>query len=94
MIEFSKDHSPAWLEMISAYQVFRAKLSEWSCKSDQVKQEDLSLALHSWENRDIHSRMLVLALLRCTELWDQELIRLVKKDLNEAALYEQDEAAA
>ena len=94
MIEFSKDHSPAWLEMMSAYQVFRAKLSEWSCKSDQVKQKDLSLELDSWENRDIHRRMLVLALLRSTEMWDKKVLLLVQKELTEAALYEQDEVAA
>ena len=28
MIEFSKDHSSAWMEMMSAYQVFREKLFE------------------------------------------------------------------
>lgn len=80
MIEFSKDHSPAWLEMMSAYQVFRAKLSEWSCKSDQVKQKDLSLELDSWENRDIHRRMLVLALLRSTEMWDKKCFSLSRKN--------------
>ena len=30
MIEFSKDHSSAWMEMMSAYQVFRAKLFDWA----------------------------------------------------------------
>ena len=80
MIEFSKDHSPAWLEMMSAYQVFRAKLSEWSCKSDQVKQKDLSMELDSWENRDIHRRMLVLALLRSTEMWDKKCFFLSRKN--------------
>ena len=30
MIEFSKDHSSAWMEMMSAYQIFRAKLFDWA----------------------------------------------------------------
>ena len=29
MIEFSKDHSSAWMEMMSAYQVFREKLFDY-----------------------------------------------------------------
>ena len=41
MIEFGKDHSPAWLELMSAYQIFRARLFDWSREPDQVKQRDL-----------------------------------------------------
>ena len=37
MIEFGKDHSPAWLELMSAYQIFRARLFDWSREPDQVK---------------------------------------------------------
>ena len=43
MIEFSKDHSSAWMEMMSAYQVFRAKLFDWAHEPDQKKQKDLLL---------------------------------------------------
>ena len=54
MIEFGKDHSPAWLELMSAYQIFRARLFDWSREPDQVKQRDLLLELGSWENRDLN----------------------------------------
>ena len=47
MIEFGKDHSPAWLELMSAYQIFRARLFDWSREPDQVKQRDLLLELGS-----------------------------------------------
>ena len=40
MIEFSKDHSSAWMEMMSAYQIFRAKLFDWAHEPDQKKQKD------------------------------------------------------
>ena len=58
MIEFGKDHSPAWLELMSAYQIFRARLFDWSREPDQVKQRDLLLELGSWENRDLNRRTL------------------------------------
>ena len=51
MIEFSKDHSSAWMEMMSAYQIFRAKLFDWAHEPDQKKQKDLLLELDSWENQ-------------------------------------------
>ena len=38
MIEFSKDHTPACVELMSAYQAFRTKLLDWSHEPDQVKQ--------------------------------------------------------
>ncbi len=41
MIEFGKDHSSAWMEMMSAYQVFRVKLLDWAHEADQIKQTDL-----------------------------------------------------
>ena len=59
MIEFGKDHSPAWLELMSAYQIFRARLFDWSREPDQVKQRDLLLELGSWENRDLNRRTLL-----------------------------------
>ena len=48
MIEFGKDHSPAWLELMSAYQIFRARLFDWSREPDQVKQRDLLLEERWW----------------------------------------------
>ena len=94
MIEFSKDHSSAWMEMMSAYQIFRAKLFDWAHEPDQKKQKDLLLELDSWENRDIHRRMLVVDLLRSTEMWDEKALLLVLKELTAIALQEQDEIAA
>ena len=94
MIEFSKDHSPAWMEMMSAYQFFRAKLFDWAHEPDQKKQKDLLLELDFWENRDIHRRMLVVDLLRSTEMWDEKALLLVLKELTAIALLEQDEIAA
>ena len=94
MIEFSKDHSSAWMEMMSAYQVFRAKLFDWAHEPDQKKQKDLLLELDSWENRDIHRRMLVVNLLRSTEMWDEKALLLVLKELTAIALQEQEVIAA
>jgi len=94
MIEFDKNHSTAWMEMMSAYQAFRIKLFDWTNEPDQVKQKDLLQELGSWENRDLHRRMLVMDFLRSTEMWDKKSLRLVQKELTAAALYEQDEVAA
>lgn len=94
MIEFDKDHSSAWMEMMSAYQLFRSKLFDWTHEPDPVKQKDLLLELGSWEGRDLHRRMLVVDLLRSTEMWDQKALLLVQKELTAVALQEQDEVAA
>jgi len=94
MIEFDKNHSTAWMEMMSAYQVFRAKLFDWTHESDQVKQKDLLQELGSWESRDLHRKMLVADFLRSTEMWDKNSLLLVQKELTAAALYEQEETAA
>ena len=94
MIEFDKDHSSAWIEMMSAYQVFRAKLFDWANEPDQVKQKDLLMELGSCKNRDLHRRMLVVDFLRSTEMWDKKAIILLKKELTAIALQEQDEVAA
>ena len=94
MIEFSKDHSSAWMEMMSAYQVFRAKLFDWAHEPDQIKQKDLLLELDSWQNRDLHRRMLVVDLLHSTDMWDEKALLLVLKELTAIALLEQDEIAA
>lgn len=82
------------MEMMSAYQVFRAKLLDWAHEPDRKKQKDLLLELDSWENRDIHRRMLVVDLLRSTEMWDKKALLLVQKELTAIALQEQDEIAA
>ena len=94
MIEFGKEHSSSWQEMMLAYQFFRAKLFDWAHEPDQKKQKDLLLELDSWENRDIHRRMLVVNLLRSTEMWDEKALLLVLKELTAIALQEQDEIAA
>ena len=86
MIEFGKDHSPAWLELMSAYQIFRARLFDWSREPDQVKQRDLLLELGSWENRDLNRRTLVADLLRSAEMWDEKALLLVQKELTAIAL--------
>mgnify|MGYP000246584816 FL=1 len=94
MIEFGKDHSPAWLELMSAYQIFRARLFDWSREPDQVKQRDLLLELGSWENRDLNRRTLVADLLRSAEMWDEKALLLVQKELTAIALQEQEVIAA
>ena len=81
MIEFGKDHSPAWLELMSAYQIFRARLFDWSREPDQVKQRDLLLELGSWENRDLNRRTLVADLLRSAEMWDEKALLLVADEV-------------
>ena len=94
MIEFGKDHSPAWLELMSAYQIFRARLFDWSREPDQVKQRDLLLELGSWENRDLNRRTLVADLLRSAEMWDEKALLLVQKELTAIPLQEQEVIAA
>ena len=94
MIEFSKDHSQAWIEMMSAYQVFREKLFDWSHEPDHKKQKDLLLELDTWESRNIHKRMLVVDFLRSTEMWDKKAILLVLKELTGIAIHEHEEIAA
>ena len=94
MIEFGKDHSPAWMEMMSAYQIFGQSCLIGAMKPDQVKQRDLLLELGSWENRDIYRRMLVADLLRSAEMWDEKALLLVQKELTAIALQEQEVIAA
>lgn len=94
MIEFSKEHSAAWLQLMSAYQIFRTKLFDWAHEPDQIKQQDLMLELASWENRELFRRILVTDFLRSTEMWDENAILLVWKELTAIALQEQEEIAA
>lgn len=73
---------------------FRAKLFDWAHEPDQIKQKDLLLELDSWQNRDLHRRMLVVDLLHSAEMWDEKALLLVLKELTAIALLEQDEIAA
>lgn len=94
MLEFSNEHSSAWLELMESYQIFREKLFDWAHESDQIKRQDLLLEFDGWENRDIFRRLLVTDFLRSTEMWDKKAILLVWKELTAVALYEQEEIAA
>ena len=62
MIEFSRDHSSAWMEMMSAYQVFRVKLLDWAHEPDQIKQTDLLLELDSWEKERLMTCIIIFRL--------------------------------
>ena len=73
---------------------FWAKLFDWAHEPDQIKQKDLLLELDSWENRELHRRMLVVDLLRSTEMWDKKALLLVQKELTAIALQEQEVIAA
>ena len=77
-----------------SYQIFRARLFDWSREPDQVKQRDLLLELGSWENRDLNRRTLVADLLRSAEMWDEKALLLVQKELTAIALQEQEVIAA
>ena len=57
MIEFSKDHSSAWMEMMSAYQVFRAKLFDWATDLQLLLCQILNNILHL--SFDLHSTHLL-----------------------------------
>ncbi len=94
MIEFNEEHSLAWLELMSAYQIFRTKLFDWAHESDQIKRQDLLLEYDGWKNRDIFRRLLVTDFLRSTEMWDEKAILLIWKELTAVALQEQEEIAA
>jgi len=93
MVEFDKEHSAAWLELMWAYQSFRQKLYAWAKEANQVKYRDLSMELGACETWDLHRRMLVTDFLRSTEMWDETAILLAYKELTAAALQEQQEVA-
>ena len=96
MIEFDKAHSEAWLELMCAYQSFEYKLYDWAKQSNAVKYQDLLMEVGPWDwkSRDFHKRLLVINFLRSTEMWDNQAILLVHKELTAIALQEQQELAA
>ena len=95
MIEFSKEHSKAWIELMAAYQEFRAKVFYWAHENDDVKYRDLYMELSpSVKKRDLHKRLLITDFLRSTDMWDEKAILLASGELTELALREEDEAAA
>ncbi len=94
MIEFSKEHSNAWLELMTAYQEFRAKVFYWAKENNDVKFHDLYIELSSpIIERDLHKRLLIMDFLRNTDMWDEKAIVLVYKELTKIALQEQEEVA-
>lgn len=95
MIEFSKEHSVAWLELMNVYQEFRAKIFHWAKENDDVKFHDLYIELSTPVfERDLHKRLLVMDFLRNTDMWDKKAILSVCGELTTIALQEQDEVAA
>lgn len=95
MIEFNKEHSNAWLELMAAYQEFRNKVFYWTKENDDVKLHDLYIELSPpIIERDLHKRLLTLNFLRSTDMWDEKAILLVCEALTKIALQEQDEVAA
>ncbi len=78
----------------SAAAVAAAVLGLFLQKRGRIATEDLLLELDSWQNRDLHRRMLVVDLLHSTEMWDEKALLLVLKELTAIALMEQDEIAA
>jgi len=95
MEEFEREHSASWQELTAAYRRFREAVFYWAHEGDAVKHHDLSVELGApVPERDLHRRLLVLDLLRSTEMWDEQAIALAWEELTEIALLEQDEAAA
>lgn len=96
MIEFSKEHSEAWLELMAAYQDYQSKIFNWAHENPDVKYLDLHMELHAvpLHERDLHKLLLVTNFLRSTDMWDEKAIVLIWEELTRVALQEQDEAAA
>ncbi len=95
MIEFSKEHSKAWLELMSAYQDYRVKIFNWAKENTDVKYHDLYIELSlPLLKRDLHKRLLIMDFLRSTDMWDENTILSVFEELTKLALQEQEEVAA
>lgn len=95
MIEFSKEHSKSWLELMTAYQEYQTKLFHWVKENDATKHHDLYMELHTpIIERDMHKRLLVINFLKSTDMWDKQAILLVYQELTEIALREEEEIAA
>ncbi len=95
MIDFSKEHSKAWLELMTAYQDYRAKIFNWAKENDDVKYHDLYIELSTpMVKRDLHKRLLIMNFLSNTDMWDEKSIISVCEELTKIALQEQEEVAA
>lgn len=95
MIEFSKEHSEAWLELMTAYQNYRSKIFSWVNENPDVKYLDLYIELSPQPlKRDLHKRLLVMDFLRNTDMWDENAILSVFEELTQISLQEQEEVAA
>ncbi len=95
MIEFNKEHSSTWLELMAAYQNFREKIFYWAKENDNTKYHDLSIELSTpILERDLFKRLLIIDFLQSTDMWDETAILLIYKQLTDIALQEQDEIAA
>ena len=95
MIEFSKEHSKAWLELMTVYQDYRVKIFNWAKENPDVKYNDLYIELNQpLLKRDLHKRLLIMNFLRSTDMWDENVILSVFDELTKIALQEQDEVAA
>jgi len=95
MIDFDKEHSEAWLELMAAYQDYRVRIFNWAKEKDEIKYRDLHMELSTpLVERDLHKRLLILNFLRSTDMWDEKAIVSVSEELTRIALQEQEEAAA
>ena len=95
MIEFSREHSKAWLELMTAYQDYKVKIFNWAKESTDVKYHDLYIELNEpLLKRDLQKRLLIMSFLRNTDMWDEDAILSVLEELTKIALQEQDEVAA
>ena len=94
MIEFSKEHSKAWLELMTVYQDYRVKIFNWAKENLDVKYNDLYIELNQpLLKRDLHKRLLIMNFLRSTDMWDENVILSVFDELTKIAIQEQDEVA-
>lgn len=95
MIVFSKEHSKAWLELMTVYQDYRSKIFKWVNEKPDVKYHDLYIELSPHLlKRDLHKRLLVMDFLTNTDMWDENAILSVFEELTQIALQEQEEVAA
>lgn len=95
MIEFSKEHSKAWLELMAVYQDYKVKIFNWAKENTDVKYHDLYIELNPpLLKRDLHKRLLIMDFLRNTDMWDENAILSVFEELTKIALQEQEEVAA
>ena len=96
MIEFSQGHSVSWLELMQSYQQYRTAIYNWSKEENAVKYKDISMELVPVfsQDRNLHRRLLVTDFLQSTDMWDENAISLVWRELTQVALKEQEEVAA